>query len=61
MPAMLNEACTNSSADVRLMAAVMLKKWIPGTWKQLPAELRGSLKENLLKASVFTEGVSCQW
>lgn len=60
VPAMLSEACTNASADVRLMAAVMLKKWIPSTWKQLPAEARGSLRENLLNASVFTEGVSCR-
>jgi hypothetical protein len=57
VPALLKEACTNSSVDVRLMAAVVLKKWIPQTWEKLPADVRGSLKDALLKASVFAEGV----
>lgn len=58
VPALLNEACSSSNADVRLMAAVVLKKWIPSTWKKLPADVRSSLKDSLLKASVFSEGAT---
>lgn len=56
IPALLHEACSSSSADVRLMAAIMLKKWIPCTWGNLPADVRGRLKDDLLQASVFSEG-----
>lgn len=56
VPALLNEACSSSLADVRLMAAVILKKWIPTTWSKLGADTRGRLKDDLLQASVFAEG-----
>jgi hypothetical protein len=57
VPALLNEACSNSNADVRLMAAVVLKKWIPSTWEKLSPEVRSGLKDSLMQASVFAEGV----
>jgi hypothetical protein len=52
VPSLAQEACANEITNVRLLAALVLKKWLPSTWQQLPMDVREKLKDGLLKRSI---------
>lgn len=55
VPSLASEACTSENVHVRLLAALVLKKWLPSTWPELSPDHQNQLKDALRTRSIEGE------